>query len=176
MSNIKLDNDYLKQIEQEIDKLKSQCDKEDIDNSDNMLFDNYISESDDSLTDEELYDESEIVSTSKVERDSDVVLFEDLNLRPEVLRAIKDLGYETPSPIQEKSIAPLLEGRDIIGQAQTGTGKTAAFSLPLLSTVDIKAKDIQILILTPTRELAIQVAEAVQSFAKYLPKFNVLPI
>ena len=176
MSNIKLDNDYLKQIEQEIDKLKSQCDKEDIDNSDNMLFDNYISESDDCLTDEELYDESEIVSTSKVERDSDVVLFEDLNLRPEVLRAIKDLGYETPSPIQEKSIAPLLEGRDIIGQAQTGTGKTAAFSLPLLSTVDIKAKDIQILILTPTRELAIQVAEAVQSFAKYLPKFNVLPI
>jgi ATP-dependent RNA helicase DeaD len=176
MSNIKLDNDYLKQIEQEIDKLKSQCEKNEIDNSDNMLFDNFISESDDSLSEEDCFDEDDVVSTSKTQRDSDVVLFEDLNLRPEVLKAIKDLGYETPSPIQEKSIAPLLEGRDIIGQAQTGTGKTAAFSLPLLSTVDIKAKDIQILILTPTRELAIQVAEAVQSFAKYLPKFNVLPI
>ncbi|MGN1393004.1 MAG: DEAD/DEAH box helicase [Succinivibrionaceae bacterium] len=105
-----------------------------------------------------------------------VILFDDLGLKDEVLRAIKDLGFEIPSPIQEKSIGPLLEGHDILGQAQTGTGKTAAFGLPILSRMDPLSKDTQVLILTPTRELAIQVAEAIKSFAKYLPKFNILPI
>lgn len=113
---------------------------------------------------------------AEAELDEDIVLFDNLGLKPEVLKAIKDLGFETPSPIQERSIGPLLEGHDILGQAQTGTGKTAAFALPLLSTMDASSKNTQVLILAPTRELAIQVAEAVQSFAKYLPKFNVLPI
>jgi ATP-dependent RNA helicase DeaD len=102
--------------------------------------------------------------------------FDNLGLSEEVLRAIKDLGYEAPSPIQAKSIGPILDGNDILGQAQTGTGKTAAFALPLLSKIQSSLKTPQVLILAPTRELAIQCAEACQSFAKYLPKFNVLPI
>ncbi len=113
---------------------------------------------------------------TKSEEQENLVLFSDLGLDEDVLRAIKDLGFETPSPIQERSIGPLLDGHDILGQAQTGTGKTAAFGLPLLSRVDRKATHTQILILAPTRELAIQVAEACQSFAKYIPHFNVLPI
>jgi len=102
--------------------------------------------------------------------------FEELNLSPEILKAIKDEGYEQPSPIQEQSIPALLSGRDVLGQAQTGTGKTAAFALPSLSKLDLKAKHVQVLVLTPTRELAIQVAEAFQSYAKYIKGFHVLPI
>ena len=102
--------------------------------------------------------------------------FETLGLAEPVLRAIKDLGFEIPSKIQEKAIPVLLEGHDLIGQAQTGTGKTAAFGLPLLSKLDVEQKSVQALILTPTRELAIQISEALQSFAKYLPGFHILPI
>ncbi|SFR54658.1 DEAD/DEAH box helicase [Thiomicrospira sp. ALE5] len=102
--------------------------------------------------------------------------FEDFNLIPQVLKALKDVGYETPSPIQAQAIPPILEGRDILGMAQTGTGKTAAFALPLLSRVDIKNTNPQILVLAPTRELAIQVAEAFQSFAHHMKGFHVLPI
>ncbi len=105
-----------------------------------------------------------------------MVRFDDLGLSEEVLKAVKDLGFESPSPIQERAIGPLLAGHDILGQAQTGTGKTAAFGLPLLSRIDRESTDTQVLILAPTRELAIQVAEACQSFAKYLPRFHVLPI
>jgi ATP-dependent RNA helicase DeaD len=102
--------------------------------------------------------------------------FAELNLAPEILQAVKDEGYEHPSPIQEQSIPALLSGRDVLGQAQTGTGKTAAFALPTLSNIDLKAKHVQVLVLTPTRELAIQVAEAFQAYAKYLKGFHVLPI
>ena len=102
--------------------------------------------------------------------------FDHFGLREEVLKSIKKLGFEMPSPIQEKSIQPLLEGRDVLGQAQTGTGKTAAFALPLLSRINVETRDTQVLIIAPTRELALQVAEACQSFAKYLQKFSVLPI
>lgn len=102
--------------------------------------------------------------------------FERFGLRPEVLRAVKSLGFEMPSPIQDKAIAPILAGRDLIGQAQTGTGKTAAFCLPLLSRISVETRDTQVLIVTPTRELALQVAEACQSFAKYLQGFRVTPI
>ncbi len=105
-----------------------------------------------------------------------VVLFSDLGLSEPVLKAVNQAGYETPSPIQAQSIAPLLEGRDLLGQAQTGTGKTAAFSLPLLSRIDVKAKTPQMLVLAPTRELAIQVAEAIQSYAKHMKGLHVLPI
>ncbi|AHF01930.1 RNA helicase [Thiomicrospira aerophila AL3] len=104
------------------------------------------------------------------------ITFESFNLIPQVLQALKDVGYETPSPIQAQAIPPILEGRDILGMAQTGTGKTAAFALPLLSRVDIKNTNPQILVLAPTRELAIQVAEAFQSFAHHMKGFHVLPI
>ncbi|MEC9073100.1 MAG: DEAD/DEAH box helicase, partial [Myxococcota bacterium] len=88
--------------------------------------------------------------------------FEALGLPPSLLKAIQEVGYEAPSPIQAAAIPPLLEGRDIIGQAQTGTGKTAAFALPLLASIDLKASHPQMLVLTPTRELALQVSEAIQ--------------
>ena len=99
--------------------------------------------------------------------------FSSLGLSEQVLASV---DYEYPSPIQAESIPPLLEGRDLLGQAQTGTGKTAAFSLPLLSNLDLAQAKPQVLVLTPTRELAIQVAEAMQSYSKKLPGFHVLPI
>jgi ATP-dependent RNA helicase DeaD len=102
--------------------------------------------------------------------------FESLGLAKKVLAVIQDVGYETPSAIQSAAIPPLLEGRDILGQAQTGSGKTAAFALPLLSNIDVKNRAIQILVLTPTRELAIQVAEAFQKYASHLKGFHVVPI
>lgn len=102
--------------------------------------------------------------------------FDQLGLSAPILKAITENGYEQPSPIQEQSIPATLSGRDVLGQAQTGTGKTAAFALPILSNLDLKAKGVQVLVLTPTRELAIQVAEAFQSYAKYLDGFHVLPI
>ncbi|MBE0492809.1 MAG: DEAD/DEAH box helicase [Thiomicrospira sp.] len=104
------------------------------------------------------------------------ITFESFNLDPMVLKGLKDIGYEVPSPIQAQAIPPILEGRDILGMAQTGTGKTAAFALPLLSRVDVKNTNPQILVLAPTRELAIQVAEAFQGFAHHIKGFHVLPI
>ena len=105
-----------------------------------------------------------------------VILFSDLGLSEPILKSVNEAGYETPSPIQAQSIVPLIEGRDLLGQAQTGTGKTAAFSLPLLSRLDVKSKMPQMLVLAPTRELAIQVAEAIQSYARYMKGLHVLPI
>jgi len=102
--------------------------------------------------------------------------FESLGLSAPVLKAVKQLGYEQPSPVQAQSIPILLEGKNLLGTAQTGTGKTAAFALPFLSKIDEKQRSPQILVLTPTRELAIQVAEAFQSYAKHMKGFNVLPI
>lgn len=102
--------------------------------------------------------------------------FADLGLSDSLLKTLADIGYESPSPIQAECIPVLLEGRDLIGQAQTGTGKTAAFALPLMEQIDLKISKPQALVLTPTRELAIQVAEALQSYAKNLPGFHVLPI
>ncbi|ATE71521.1 DEAD/DEAH box helicase [Lysobacter capsici] len=102
--------------------------------------------------------------------------FTDLALSAPLLRALADVGYESPSPIQAATIPPLLEGRDLLGQAQTGTGKTAAFALPILAQIDPKQFKPQALVLAPTRELAIQVAEAFQKYAVHLPGFHVLPI
>jgi ATP-dependent RNA helicase DeaD len=98
--------------------------------------------------------------------------FADLAIAPPLLQAIDEIGYESPSPIQAQSIPPLLAGKDLLGQAQTGTGKTAAFALPLLSRLDLTQTHPQILVLTPTRELAIQVAEAMQTYARHLPGFH----
>ncbi|MFA5516955.1 MAG: DEAD/DEAH box helicase [Desulfuromonadales bacterium] len=104
------------------------------------------------------------------------ITFAQLALTDAVCRAIDEVGYETPTPIQAQSIPPLLAGRDLLGQAQTGTGKTAAFALPLLSRLDPALKKPQVLVLTPTRELALQVAEAMQTYARHLPGFQVLPV
>ncbi len=104
------------------------------------------------------------------------VSFRELALPDAVLQSLTRLGYERPSPIQAACIPALLEGRDIIGQAQTGTGKTAAFALPLLSNVDVQDLSPQLLVLAPTRELAIQVAEAFKSYASGIKGFHVLPI
>ncbi len=102
--------------------------------------------------------------------------FKDLALSEPVLNALETIGYETPSPIQAQIIPFVMAGRDVLGQAQTGTGKTAAFALPVLTKIDIKQKDPQVLVLAPTRELAIQVAEAFQSYAAHIKGFHVLPI
>jgi len=102
--------------------------------------------------------------------------FAELGISAPVLKAVQQLGYEQPSPVQAQSIPILLEGKNLLGTAQTGTGKTAAFALPFLSKLDEKQKTPQILVLTPTRELAIQVAEAFQSYAKHIKGFHVLPI
>ena len=107
---------------------------------------------------------------------SDTVTFSQLKLPDAIVRAVTELGYETPSPIQEAAIPKLLAGEDVLGQAQTGTGKTAAFALPLLARLDPAQNDPQILVLAPTRELAIQVAEAFQAYARYMPSFHVLPL
>ena len=105
-----------------------------------------------------------------------VTAFNQLALSDSILKALDEVGYETPSPIQAQTIPLLLEGKDVLGQAQTGTGKTAAFALPLLSRLELKQKDPQLLVLAPTRELAIQVAEAFQKYAMHMKGFHVLPI
>ncbi|WP_425548019.1 DEAD/DEAH box helicase [Arthrobacter ginkgonis] len=116
------------------------------------------------------------------ERATDEVMFADLGIDGRILSAVVDLGYEKPSPIQAATIPLLLEGRDVVGVAQTGTGKTAAFAIPALSRLaelaDLNgpASSPQVLVLAPTRELALQVAEAFNSYAKYLDNFTVLPV
>ena len=102
--------------------------------------------------------------------------FADLGLSAPVMAAVTEVGYESPSPIQAATIPALLQGRDVLGQAQTGTGKTAAFALPILSRLDLGKAKPQTLVLAPTRELAIQVAEAFQRYAAQIPGFHVLPI
>lgn len=102
--------------------------------------------------------------------------FADLGLPAGILAALDDVGYETPSAIQAQTIPPLLEGRDIIGLAQTGTGKTAAFALPVLAAIDVERREPQALVLTPTRELAVQVCEAFERYAAHLGGVHVLPI
>ena len=104
------------------------------------------------------------------------IKFEELPLSPEVQRAIADMGFEEASPIQTQAIPVVLEGRDIIGQAQTGTGKTAAFGIPAIEGIDERNRSVQVLILCPTRELAIQVSGEIQKLAKYKPGISVVPI
>ncbi|MGZ8219754.1 DEAD/DEAH box helicase [Methylomagnum sp.] len=108
--------------------------------------------------------------------DDTPISFEDLAISPALLQTVKEIGYETPSPIQAACIPHLLEGRDIIGQAQTGTGKTAAFALPILNRIDTSKRVPQALVLAPTRELAIQVAEAFQTYARHIEGFHILPV
>lgn len=102
--------------------------------------------------------------------------FAQLGLSEPVMQAVSAVGYETPSPIQSATIPAMLAGRDVLGQAQTGTGKTAAFALPMLSNIDLQQTRPQALVLAPTRELAIQVAEAFQTYSSKIPGFRVLPV
>jgi len=102
--------------------------------------------------------------------------FRDLKLSEPLILVLDEIGYETPTPIQSQAIPLLMSGRDILGHAPTGTGKTAAFALPLLSGINVQNKEVQVLTLTPTRELAIQVAEAFQHYAAHIKGFHVLPV
>ncbi len=102
--------------------------------------------------------------------------FTDLGLSEPILKAVAEAGYEAPTPIQARTIPPLLAGRDLIGQAQTGTGKTAAFAIPMLEKLDLTRSEVQGLVLTPTRELALQVAEAIHTYSKYVGRVSVLPV
>src|SRR4249919_3342317 len=110
------------------------------------------------------------------EPSSSPTTFRDLALSEPLLRVLTDVGYESPSPIQAATIPLLMANRDVLGQAQTGTGKTAAFALPILTRIDLSQRTPQALVLAPTRELAIQVAEAFQRYATHIPGFHVLPI
>src|ERR1700761_9382706 len=102
--------------------------------------------------------------------------FADLQIHPSVMRAIADVGYESPTAIQAATIPALMAGSDVVGLAQTGTGKTAAFAIPILSKIDVTNKATQALVLAPTRELALQVAEAFSRYGAHLPQINVLPV
>ena len=102
--------------------------------------------------------------------------FADLQIHPSVLQAVADVGYESPSAIQAAVIPAMMAGSDVVGLAQTGTGKTAAFAMPILSKIDPANKATQALVLAPTRELALQVAEAFSRYGAHLPAVKVLPI
>ncbi|CAM3249171.1 DEAD/DEAH box helicase [Mycobacterium intermedium] len=116
------------------------------------------------------------IMTSPENEHSTPVTFADLQIHPAVLQAVGDVGYETPTAIQAETIPALMAGSDVVGLAQTGTGKTAAFAIPILSKIDIASKTTQALVLAPTRELALQVAEAFSRYGARLPQLNVLPI
>ncbi|WP_144710428.1 DEAD/DEAH box helicase [Curtobacterium pusillum] len=119
---------------------------------------------------------TDTATTTETADEGPVVTFADLGLSEPVLKAVKDIGYETPSAIQEATIPTLLEGRDVVGLAQTGTGKTAAFALPILSRMESGSKVPQALVLSPTRELALQVCEAFEQFASHMKHVHVLPV
>src|SRR3954449_12022232 len=110
------------------------------------------------------------------EQDQHPVAVADLGIEERVLRALTDVGYESPSPIQAATIPALLAGRHVVGLAQTGTGKTAAFAVPILSRLELRQKTPQALVLAPTRELALQVSEAFERYAAHLTGVHVLPI
>ena len=116
------------------------------------------------------------MTTTEHDDDTPQLTFADLGIDERVLRALSDAGYEAPSPIQAASIPPLMAGRHLVGLAQTGTGKTAAFAVPILSRIDLNQRTPQALVLAPTRELALQVAEAFGRYAHHIPGLHVLPI
>src|SRR6187551_2867416 len=118
----------------------------------------------------------ETSTTGEAESAPATITFADLGLGDAVLKALKDVGYETPSAIQAATIPPLLQGRDVLGVAQTGTGKTAAFALPILDRLDLAQKTPQALVLAPTRELALQVCEAFEKYAGHIRGVHILPV
>ena len=118
----------------------------------------------------------ELVETPPPGDGEHLTSFEEMRLAPEVMRAIREMGYQQPTEIQSRVINVLLDVRDVIGQAQTGTGKTAAFGIPLIEGVDENLPHTQALVLAPTRELAIQIGEELRKIAKYLPAINIVTI
>src|SRR5215469_1093481 len=116
------------------------------------------------------------MTTPEPDADTTAPTFADLQIHPSVLQAVADVGYESPSAIQAATIPALMAGSDVVGLAQTGTGKTAAFAIPILSKIDTSSKATQALVLAPTRELALQVSEAFSRYGAHLPQINVLPI
>jgi ATP-dependent RNA helicase DeaD len=116
------------------------------------------------------------MTSSEPDPSSADLTFGDLQIHPSVLQAVGDVGYESPSPIQAATIPAMMAGSDVVGLAQTGTGKTAAFAIPILSKIDPRSRATQALVLAPTRELALQVAEAFGRYGAHLPEINVLPI
>ncbi len=120
--------------------------------------------------------ESKPISKQGSDKEKATITFKDLNLAEPLMTALNEVGYEVPTPIQAETIPPLLAGKDLIGQAQTGTGKTAAFALPLLSNIDVNNVTPQVMVLAPTRELAIQVAEAFQKYSRHIKGLHILPI
>ena len=106
----------------------------------------------------------------------ETIRFDELDLAPQILRGVKEMGFEEATPIQSKAIPVVMSGVDVIGQAQTGTGKTAAFGIPVLQKVDPSNKKTQVLILSPTRELAIQVADEMRKLSKYMHGIKILPV
>ncbi len=120
--------------------------------------------------------EQDLAESDNPDSERPLVSFASLGLSEPVLQAVSDLGFESPTPIQERAIPLVLSGCDLIGQAQTGTGKTAAFALPILSRIDGADRSLKALVLEPTRELALQVSESFQSFARHIDDFRVAPI
>src|SRR6202165_4705559 len=116
------------------------------------------------------------MTSSEPDPASAELTFADLQIHPSVLQAVSDVGYESPSAIQAATIPAMMAGSDVVGLAQTGTGKTAAFAIPILSKIDTTRRDTQALVLAPTRELALQVAEAFGRYGAHLPHIHVLPI
>lgn len=135
---------------------------------------NNVESEQDSEPDSEQKPEHNSKQNSK--QDSDEVGFDELHLPEEIVRAVAKVGFETPSPIQAATIPTLMAGRDVVGLAQTGTGKTAAFALPILARIESNVRKPQALVLAPTRELALQVADSFQSFADHVGRISVLPI
>lgn len=122
------------------------------------------------MTSSETPDQTEVAAAPTT------IPFSELGLSDAVLKSLKDVGYEIPSAIQAATIPILLEGKDVVGLAQTGTGKTAAFALPILSRLDLSQKSPQALVLAPTRELALQVCEAFEKYASHMRGVHVLPV
>jgi ATP-dependent RNA helicase DeaD len=127
------------------------------------------------LTDTTATDPAEVAASDDAIEEPSGPTFADLGLQSALLKSIKDVGYEAPSPIQIETIPVLLEGHDVIAQAQTGSGKTAAFGLPIIEAIDPRERKVQALVLAPTRELAIQVAEALHKFGRH-KEVDTLPI
>src|SRR5689334_6594278 len=115
------------------------------------------------------------MTSSDPDENREELTFDDLHIHPSVLQAVKEVGYESPSAIQAATIPAMLDGSDVVGLAQTGTGKTAAFAIPILSKIDTDSRNTQALVLAPTRELALQVAEAFSRYGAHL-RVNVLPV
>ena len=114
--------------------------------------------------------------TSEKVQENEDICYENSGIDKRILRAVKEMGYENMTPIQKQAIPVLMEGRDVIGQAQTGTGKTAAFGIPMLQRIDENDKSLQGIILCPTRELAIQAADELRKFSKYMHNVKMVPI